>query len=133
MVWTQNLSVGVASIDSQHKMWFDKANALFDACSQGKGRAYISELLDFLTDYTHTHFRDEESYMQKINYPRYSIQKKLHTDFIAQLNNLKKDLNASQGNLAVVISANTLVLNWFTNHISTEDKQIGEFVKAANK
>lgn len=132
MVWTQSLSVGVTSIDSQHKMWFDKANALFDACSQGKGRAYISELLDFLTDYTHTHFTDEENYMLKINYPRYSIQKKLHADFIAQLNKLKQDLNASQGNLTVVINANTLLLNWFTNHISAEDKQIGDFIKTTN-
>ena len=29
--WTTNLSVGVEKIDEQHKIWFDKANSLFQA------------------------------------------------------------------------------------------------------
>ena len=31
IVWTPNLSVGVEHIDNQHKIWFEKANALFEA------------------------------------------------------------------------------------------------------
>ena len=33
--WTPNLSVGVEHIDEQHKIWFEKANDLFEA---GKNR-----------------------------------------------------------------------------------------------
>lgn len=129
MIWTQNLSVGVSAIDNQHKIWFDKANALFEACNQGKGKAYIAELLDFLDTYTKTHFRDEEAYMVKIKYPRYQIQKNLHSTFIRQLDDLKKSFESSGGNLSIVINANKLLLDWFSNHISIEDKQLGEFVK----
>lgn len=133
MEWTQNLSVGVEAIDNQHKMWFEKANALFEACSKGKGRAYISELLDFLQDYTKIHFRDEEKYMQSLKYPGYQAQKALHIDFISQLDKLKKEFSASGGNLTLVIDANKLLLNWFSNHISTVDKKLGEYAKTAEK
>lgn len=34
--WTQSLSVGVDSIDQQHKTLFDKANELFEAGKNNK-------------------------------------------------------------------------------------------------
>ena len=63
-------------IDEQHKQWFDKAEALFDAGRKGQAKEYIGELLQFLDDYTKKHFADEERYMLKINYPGYDEQKK---------------------------------------------------------
>ncbi len=126
--WTQNLSVGINEIDEQHKVWFEKANALFDACIQQKGKDYISHLLDFLDEYTKIHFSDEEKYMLQINYPEYSNQKGLHSSFINELEKLKSDYESSGGNVAVVINANQLILKWLTNHILLEDKKIGDFV-----
>jgi hemerythrin len=57
MPWTQNLSVGISMIDDQHKMWFEKAEALFDAGKNNKAKEYVGELLDFLESYTKKAFR----------------------------------------------------------------------------
>lgn len=130
MEWTPDLSVGVSVIDEQHKMWFQYANDLFEAGQKHKASEYIGRLLDFLDDYTKKHFRDEEQYMTKIQYPGLSAQKQAHTAFIEQLNKLKKEYSESGGNILVIINANQLVIGWLTSHITNMDKKIGQFAKA---
>lgn len=129
MPWKPELSVGIEMIDEQHQVWFEKAEKLFEEGKKGKAKEYIGELLDFLEDYTKKHFADEEAYMKKISYPQYDIQKEAHTNFIAKLEKIKEDFNSSGGNIAVIIAANKMVIDWLTNHISKMDKQIAEFVK----
>ncbi|WP_312694010.1 bacteriohemerythrin [Caproiciproducens sp.] len=130
MGWTEDLSVGVDLIDQQHKIWFEKANQLFDAGKNGKAKEFISQMLDFLDEYTKMHFRDEEKYMLSIQYPEYETQKKLHTNFIAELAKLKSEYAKSGGNIAVIINANQMVINWLIQHISTQDKRIGQYVRS---
>lgn len=132
MPWTPNLSVGISMIDDQHKMWFEKAEALFEAGKNGKAKEYVGELLDFLDDYTKKHFSDEEKYMLSISYPGYEEQKKAHTAFIAQLTKLRADYKTSGGNLLVILNANQMVVDWLTKHISNMDKKIGEYARSAH-
>lgn len=129
MPWTPNLSVGVDLIDEQHKVWFEKADKLFEAGKNNQAKQYIGELFEFLDDYTKKHFKDEENYMRSIRYPFYEEQKQAHTAFIAQLDKLRGEYNASGGNLLVILNANQMVLNWLTQHISNMDKKIGQFVR----
>jgi hemerythrin len=130
MPWTENLSVGVETIDEQHKTWFEKAEKLFEAGKNRQAAGYIGELLEFLEDYTKKHFADEKKYMQSIGYPGLPEQQKAHAAFIQQLAQLSADFKSSGSNLLVIINANTMVLGWLTNHISHMDKKIGEFAKA---
>ncbi len=129
MPWNPSLSVGVDLIDDQHKEWFAKAEALFDAGRQGRGKEQVGEMLKFLDSHTRKHFADEERYMRSIAYPGYDEQKKAHASFIAQLEKLRSDYDASGGSLTVVINANKMVIDWLTKHISVMDKKIGEYSK----
>jgi len=129
MPWTPNLSVGVKMIDDQHKMWFEKAETLFDAGKNHQAKEFIGELLTFLDDYTKKHFADEEKYMLSIHYPEYEAQKKAHTAFIAELAKLRNDFDTSGGSLMVILNANQMVIDWLTKHISNMDKKIGEFAR----
>ncbi len=129
IVWTPALSVGVENIDSQHKIWFEKADQLFEAGKTGKSKEVIAQMFDFLDDYTKMHFRDEEAYMTKINYPEIDEQKKLHKNFIAELAKLKADFEQSGGNITLIINANQMIVDWLTKHISTMDKKIGTYAK----
>lgn len=130
--WTEDLSVGVELIDKQHKVWFEKADKLFEAGKAGLAAAYVGQMLDFLDEYTKQHFRDEEAYMLKIKYPEYDTQKKLHEGFIVELAKLKKSFEESGGNLLVILNANQMVITWLTNHISVVDKRIGKYVRENN-
>lgn len=127
--WNPNLSVGVKDIDDQHKIWFEKANGLFESGKEGRAKEHIKEMLDFLDDYTKYHFKHEEAYMEKIKYPEIDAQKKAHESFINDLAKLKADYDQSGGNILVILNANKMVINWLTNHIKTMDKKIGDFAK----
>lgn len=127
--WTKNLEVGVELIDSQHKMWFDKAAQLFEAGKSGKSKEYIIQMFDFLDEYTKTHFKDEEKYMTSIKYPELSSQKQLHQGFIKKLSELRKDYETAGANITVILGANQFILEWLTQHISNADKKIGIYVK----
>jgi hemerythrin len=127
--WTPNLSVGVDHIDEQHKIWFQKANELFEAGKEKRAKEYISTLLNFLDEYTKQHFRDEEAYMTKIRYPELEAQKKAHASFINDLAKLKAEYNQTNGNILVILNANNMVINWLTNHIRNMDKKIGDYAK----
>jgi len=129
MPWTPDLSVGVEQIDNQHKMWFEKAEKLFQAGKDHRTKEYLGELLGFLDDYTKQHFSDEERYMLSIQYPELEVQKKAHALFIEQLTKLRSDYETSGGNILVILNANQMVVEWLTKHISNMDKKIGQFAK----
>lgn len=129
MPWNPNLSVGVDAIDGQHKIWFEKAEKLFDAGKNNQAKEYIGELLAFLDDYTKKHFADEEKYMLSIRYPGYEEQRSAHQTFITQLSKLRSDYQSSGGNILVILNANQMVIEWLTKHISNLDKKIGQFAK----
>ncbi|HQA59880.1 MAG: bacteriohemerythrin [Tepidanaerobacteraceae bacterium] len=131
--WTPDLSVGVKHIDDQHKIWFQKANELFEAGRQQRAKEYVNTMIDFLDEYTKQHFRDEEAYMEKIGYPEIDAQKKAHASFIKDLAKLKEDFNKSGGNILVIINANKIVIDWLSNHIRKMDKKIGEYVRSLDQ
>jgi hemerythrin len=130
IVWTPDLSVGVAAIDGQHQQLFAKADQLFEAGKNGKSKEVIGQLLDFLDAYTKQHFKDEETYMASINYPGLTEQKMAHQKFIAELTKLKAEYEKSGGNICVIINANQMVVDWLSKHISGMDKKIGVFAKS---
>ncbi|WP_414150050.1 bacteriohemerythrin [Acetobacterium carbinolicum] len=130
IVWTQDLSVGVASIDGQHQQLFKMADELFEAGKNGKSKEVVGELLNFLDTYTKQHFSDEEAYMKSINYPGLADQQTAHKNFIAELAKLKSAYDTSGGNISVIINANQMVVDWLTKHISVMDKKIGVHTKA---
>jgi len=129
IAWTPDLSVGVEHIDDQHKIWFEKANGLFEAGKEHRTKEYIYTMFDFLDDYTKQHIKDEEAYMEEIRYPEMDAQKKAHASFVNELAKLKSEYDKTNGNILVILNANKMVINWLTNHIRTMDKKIGEYAK----
>ncbi|NLJ59042.1 MAG: hemerythrin family protein [Tissierellia bacterium] len=129
ILWNKNLEVGNDLIDQQHKKLFEKADQLFEAGKSGKTKEHIMQMFDFLDDYAKTHFRDEEKYMQSINYPEYNQQKQMHESFIEKLAELRSQYEKDGANISVIIGANQFILDWLVKHISTADKKIGQYAK----
>src|SRR3972149_3293503 len=104
--WTQNLSIGVAEIDNQHKELFKRINNLLDACTQGKGKDEVLNTLRFLDDYVTVHFTEEERLQQKYNYPYYTSHKALHAEFIKNISDIKKAVEEEGAGLHLVVRTN---------------------------
>ncbi|MGA9763558.1 MAG: bacteriohemerythrin [Rhodomicrobium sp.] len=121
MEWSDKLSVGIASIDAQHKKLVEMANGLFDAMKAGHGKEVLGKTLDGLVSYTVTHFNYEEQLFAKTSYPGAAGHKQEHEA-------LKKQVQAIQEKMKLGVSfaqsmeVMEFLKNWLLNHILGSDK-----------
>jgi len=126
--WSQDLSVGVNEIDSQHKELFETVNNLIEAMAKAKGKEEIGKVISFLEKYVVTHFGTEERYMAKFNYPDYASHKEMHSQFVKDFISLKKELEAGASTISI-IHIQRRVVDWLINHIGKVDKVLGGFLQ----
>jgi len=124
--WNENLSVGIAQMDQQHKKLVDMVNRLYDAMNQGKGNETAASILGELVNYTKIHFAAEEQLMQKHHFPNFIAHKKIHDE----LTNKAVDLNQKikNGEMVMAVSLSIFLKDWLQNHIMKEDKQYGNHI-----
>ncbi len=127
--WNEKLAVGNDSIDNQHKEIFSRLNGLLDATARGKGKEEIVPLIKFLTDYTKTHFRDEEDIMAGHCYPALSLQREAHKQFVKDLFELHMEFEIHGPTSLLFLRIQRHLGNWLIKHIGSEDKKFGDFLK----
>ncbi len=126
--WNESLKIGVPLIDNQHKGLFEAMDALYAACSAGKGRAEVVNTIEYLKEYTIKHFADEQELQRKSGYPKCAEHKKLHDDFIVQVLAIKKDIADNGPTILSVSKLNSLLSGWLINHIKYVDTEIAQYV-----
>ena len=134
MQWTEDLAVGVEKIDEQHKELFEKINDLVAAVRQSVCKYKIGDVIRFLEDYAAFHFGEEERYMLKFGYPDYQAHKAQHEKFIANFQELKKELpklegGSKPGSYDLSVETNKVVVDWILDHIAKVDKSLGKFLQ----
>jgi len=67
--WTEVYSVKIALLDEQDQKLFDTVNELDRALRTGGGNSVIDPVVGKLLDYARVHFAEEESLMEKHNFP----------------------------------------------------------------
>ncbi|MDP7591373.1 MAG: bacteriohemerythrin [Litorilituus sp.] len=125
--WTAELSVGIGSIDEQHKKLVNMINALNDAMLLGHSNELLEKIFSGLATYTHKHFSYEESLFAEYGYSDSKEHKRQHQELIAQVVDLKtKFLERPQEamNKDLVI----FLKRWLTNHIMRSDKEYSDFL-----
>lgn len=122
--WQDNLSVGVEKFDKQHKELINITNELHDAMLSGKTKEIIGEVLHRLTNYTVTHFADEEKMMLAHNYPGYQAHKTAHETLVKQV---KEVIQKHESGLPINMEVMQFLKEWLRKHIMGEDKAYGSF------
>ena len=126
MEWTPDLSVGVKAIDDQHKELIRRMNIFF-ASMEGDDRKKVLDMLGFLGEYVVSHFRDEEALQVKHNYPGYLEHRRIHQDFVRDVQKLTADIEKSYTVATKSLVGMTLT-RWLTLHIRKEDKAVGDYI-----
>ncbi len=88
--WSPEYSVGIDTIDVQHRELVNILNRLFVAVSKREGDKVICEILDALTSYTKTHFALEERLMRQATYGDLDAHVEEHRKLLEQLDRLCK-------------------------------------------
>ena len=90
--FTNDCLLNIDTIDDEHRHLFKLINDAFALVKETDDVAPVAKnLLSSLKDYANTHFAHEEAYMESINDPELSLQKKEHAAFSAKINSFKLD------------------------------------------
>jgi len=126
-VWKDSYLVGVELIDDQHKRLFRAVTDLkdnIDILDNAHYKKQLYETITFLKDYCHTHFSDEQEYLQSIGFKGYEAHKKLHDRLLDSVTEYRNKLLRTNFDRQVVESFLGFLTTWLIYHIGVEDQQI---------
>lgn len=126
--FTADYLTGITLVDEEHAHLFELANQAYALLKED----YLSDkydqivaIIEELKEYTKFHFKDEEEYMESIDYEAIFIQKAQHKMFIEKLEEVNLDV-VDENQDAMIEEMLTFLTNWLFNHILKLDKLIGK-------
>lgn len=125
--WTEEMSVGVKSIDTDHRLLLGLVNQLSEAIRSGRSQDVISSVLDALLDYTAYHFRREEALMRACGYP--DVEAHVHTHHVLQKQVAQiRDRHVANPEVTRHREVQAFLTSWLTAHIMGRDKLYAPFM-----
>lgn len=126
--WKDSLSVGIDSIDNDHKKLLTLINNLQTAVYYPTGEAFERQALQELVDYTKYHFEREEKMMRDNEYPDYEPHKQQHEAMIAKVSGF---LDAYEKDREGTVEEITVFLKeWLLKHIAGTDMKYSDHLQS---
>ena len=126
VLWKDEYKTGIEEIDIQHRQLFAKIERLIliaKTGDSGQNRQECLEIVNFLVDYTISHFASEEALQKRLGYVNYEQHVKLHQQFKNTVLKYKKNLETDFSKILLKSFVGTL-LTWLVMHVCTCDKKI---------
>lgn len=118
--WKDDLSVGLESIDTQHKELFHLINAFYNRIVEKTGKDSIMKAIIDMENYTIEHFSFEEMMMKRAGYPNIQEHIKEHEKFRETVADFRKRYEG--GRLLLSLEVTGFVKNWISSHIMKTDQ-----------
>ncbi|MBF0142047.1 MAG: hemerythrin family protein [Magnetococcales bacterium] len=116
--WSEKLSVGIASVDEDHRKLVSLVNDLFSACFAGVGDEAVASILSEVVSYTQYHFGHEEAFLSARNSPALPAHAEEHRQLTEQVLAI-----ARQGREALSEEVLLFLRDWLAHHIMGTDKE----------
>ena len=130
--WDPAISMGVDTLDMQHRELIERINDLRIAISQGQARSETGRMISFLEEYVKMHFSMEETLMKRRKYREYVSHRQEHLNFLTMFLEMKKkyeDLSSQGAGLSFfAVDLDRKLAEWLLEHITKVDKQFGDFL-----
>ena len=122
--WREEYSIGVDSIDQEHKRLFRIINKLFDFKEEEKDNQWTcQEGIKYFKGHAVKHFADEEAYMASIGYEGLEQHRRIHQDFRKNiLPALEQELERTDYSQESMEHFLGICAGWLVGHTLTEDK-----------
>jgi len=128
--FTDDLLIGEAKIDEEHKMIFQMLNETQDELENGFcPKEALIRMRENLVSYANTHFVHEEEYMRSIHDPELAIQEKEHNAFRKRVADISEDIDSIQDAYKEMQSLLEFIAKWLFRHIINSDCLIGHITR----
>lgn len=129
--WSDELSVGVAKIDDQHRELIRMANGLINAVSLGRERKVLENVFRRLREYTVFHFRSEEALMEELRYDKRAVHAQEHQQLKERVKEFQRTLYLHEELTPQRILG--FMKEWMLKHILQSDRDIIRFIHEQEK
>ncbi len=120
-VWKDEYSVGVQSLDDDHRKLLNLINKLQTAVHYQTGDVFEKEALDEVIAYTKYHFEREEKLMEEAGYPDLDAHRKIHQRMIAKVDEFVKEYETKGHEVLEEVAA--YLKDWLVDHINGTDQE----------
>ncbi|MFT4765013.1 MAG: hemerythrin [Oleispira sp.] len=121
IIWKEEYSVGIQSLDDDHKHLIFLLIQFNTAYDYDTSAEFERQALEQLVDYTRYHFSREEEMMQQADYPDLENHKQQHVKMIAQVEGFVDQYRREGHDCLNEVSA--FLTDWLIKHINGTDKQ----------
>jgi hemerythrin-like metal-binding protein len=126
--WSPTLSVGVASIDGQHRVLVAYINQLSSAIARQQSGKVLGQVLVGLEGYTRLHFHFEERLFERLSWTEGHEHAQAHRLFESQLADFRARFAGGDTQLAGRVLA--FMVRWLAEHILIDDMAYSAFLQA---
>ena len=125
--WNEKLSVGIPSIDAQHKILVEIVNNLFTQFYDESDNTVSVKTMSKLIVYINQHFKHEEELFEKYGWSGKNNHRNAHAMLTKKVLELKGNLDAEHDK-DNSLKLMALLKTWLSEHIMVEDMQYAEFL-----
>ena len=126
--WSPLLSVGIDSIDAQHRVLIAYINQLSAMITRGQSAEALSDVIRGLESYTRLHFRHEERLFALHHWVEHADHELGHRHFEAQLRAFQERLE--RGDDALARDVMRFLIAWLAEHILEDDVAYSAHLRA---
>ncbi|HHP5683248.1 TPA: hemerythrin family protein [Campylobacter jejuni] len=129
--WSRDFSIKNMQLDKQHELIFEITNLTNDLAlniqdNNTQHKNDLKQILVKLFQYIKIHFKDEEKFMESIDFPLIEEHKKSHQILVEKT---KKLLEHSDNIVKMSQELSILTKDWILDHFANEDLWIANFTK----
>lgn len=128
ILWSNSYSVGINTIDSQHKKLVDIINSLYESFVDQTAAQKLEPILNELIDYSQYHFKTEEDLFHDYDYPKKNVHISKHQGFIKKINEFH--FKVVQEKVNITYQLMNFLRNWLLDHIQSEDQEYSVFLRS---
>ena len=125
--WSDNYSVHIRTIDSDHKELFDTVNQLHAAIEQKRPHDEISFTISLLARYVKDHFAREEQIMAQYGYPKLAQHKTQHQRLRHMVQAIRR-IHEEDPDRLDPDKLLKFLSDWLTNHIIRSDMEYASYL-----
>ena len=129
IVWRPKYNLGIRIIDEHHRGIVSIINSLHFGMQNNYVKDVLGPIIDMMHDYTHIHFKIEEDFLKKVDYPNAKKHHEFHTELIIQLNKISRNSIMGKDSYQVL----EFLKKWWINHICHDDLLFRDYLFKINK
>lgn len=123
--WDDNLSVGVNTIDAEHKQFIGIINSFREGILKGQGAEAVEKTIKTISEYARDHFATEEKYARDHGYPDSEELIREHQDMMKTVSGYSHRFR--EGDPEVPAELAGFLSDWLDDHFQS-DKRLGEYL-----